>query len=218
MDLILNINKPKGITSYDVIRKLKKIGIKKAGHCGTLDPSAEGVLVICTGRLTKKLKEFQELPKEYIATITFGISTDTGDGEGKIVEKRKVENLKKEDIERVLKNFVGKIKQIPPMFSAVHYKGKKLYELARKGIIVERKEREVEIFKIEILDFKEGENPSVKLKILCSKGTYIRVLAEDIGKSLGYPAYVSELIRTKVGDFSIEEAIKLEKLEGCKNV
>lgn len=218
MDRILNINKPKGITSYDVIRKLKKLGIKKAGHCGTLDPAAKGVLVVCTGKFTKKVKEIQNLPKEYIAWIKFGISTDTGDSEGKILEVKKVENLKKEDVEKVLPNFTGKIKQVPPMFSAVRYKGKKLYELARKGISVERKERQVEIYKLEIIDFKEGENPEVQLKILCSKGTYIRVLAEDIGKALGYPAYVSELIRTKVGNFSIEQAIDIEKLEGLKYV
>lgn len=218
MEKILNINKPEGITSYDVIRKLKKLGIKKAGHAGTLDPQAKGVLIVCTGKYTKKIKELQNLPKEYVAWITFGISTDTGDKKGKIIEEKEAGNLKKKDLEKIIPKFIGKIKQTPPMFSAVHYKGEKLYKLARKGIVVERKEREVEIYKLEILDFKEGKNPEAKLKILCSKGTYIRTLAEDIGKSLGYPAHLSELIRTKIGNFLIEEAINLEKLEEIKNV
>jgi len=205
------INKPSGITSHDVVDKLREITkIKKIGHAGTLDPFAQGLLILAIGRkFTKKLSIFQKKDKEYVATIRLGAESDTFDREGKIVE-RKVEKVpERKEIEEVLKSFLGEIEQIPPIFSAKKVKGKKLYELARKGIKVEPKPKKVKIYEISILEYRF---PHLKIKVKCSSGTYIRSLANDIGKKLGCGAFVEELIRTKIGEFSIENAIELSKL------
>jgi tRNA pseudouridine55 synthase len=205
------INKPSGITSHDVVDKLREItGIRKIGHAGTLDPFARGLLILGIGReFTKKLSIFQKKDKEYIATLRLGAESDTFDRDGKILE-RKVEKIPdREQIEKVLKSFLGEIEQIPPVFSAKKIGGKKLYELARKGIKVELKPQRVKIYEISILEYKF---PYLKIKVKCSSGTYIRSLANDIGKKLGCGAYVEELIRTKIGEFSIENAIDLSKL------
>jgi tRNA pseudouridine55 synthase len=205
------INKPSGITSHDVVDKLREITkIKKIGHAGTLDPFARGLLILGIGReFTKKLSIFQKKDKEYIATLRLGAESDTFDREGKIVEKKVEEIPERKEIEEVLKSFVGEIEQIPPVFSAKKIKGKKLYELARKGIKVEPKPQRVKIYEISILEYKF---PYLKIKVNCSSGTYIRSLANDIGKKLGCGAYVEELTRTKIGEFSIEKAIALSKL------
>jgi len=205
------INKPSGITSHDVVDRLREITkIKRIGHSGTLDPFATGLLILGIGReFTKKLSIFQKKDKEYIATLRLGAESDTFDRDGKIVE-RKVEKIpERKEIEEVLKNFLGEIEQIPPAFSAKKIKGKKLYELARKGIKVEPKPQKVKIYEISILEYKF---PYVKIKVKCSSGTYIRSLANDIGKKLGCGAYVEELIRTKIGEFSLENAVELSKL------
>jgi tRNA pseudouridine55 synthase len=205
------INKPSGITSHDVVDKLREItGIRKIGHAGTLDPFARGLLILGIGReFTKKLSIFQKKDKEYIATLRLGAESDTFDRDGKIVE-RKVERIpERKEIEEVLKSFFGEIEQIPPAFSAKKIGGKKLYELARKGIKVEPKPQRVKIYEISILEYKF---PYLKIKVKCSSGTYIRSLANDIGKKLGCGAYVEELIRTKIGEFSVENAIDLSKL------
>jgi len=205
------INKPSGITSHDVVDKLREITkIKKIGHAGTLDPFAQGLLILGIGRkFTKKLSIFQKKDKEYIATLKLGAESDTFDREGKIVE-RKVEKIPdKKEIEEVLKSFIGEIEQIPPIFSAKKVKGKKLYELARKGIKVEPKPQRVKIYEISILEYNF---PCLKIRVKCSSGTYIRSLANDIGKKLGCGAYVEELIRTKIGNFSLSDAIELSKL------
>jgi len=205
------INKPSGITSHDVVDKLREItGIRKIGHAGTLDPFATGLLILGIGReFTKKLSIFQKKDKEYIATLRLGAESDTFDRDGKIVE-RKVEKIpEREEIAEVLKSFLGEIEQIPPAFSAKKIGGKKLYELARKGIKVEPKPQKVKIYEISILEYKF---PYLKIKVKCSSGTYIRSLANDIGKKLGCGAYVEELTRTKIGEFSIEKAIALSKL------
>jgi tRNA pseudouridine55 synthase len=205
------INKPAGITSHDVVDRLREITkIKRIGHSGTLDPFATGLLILGIGReFTKKLSIFQKKDKEYIATLRLGAESDTFDRDGKIVE-RKVEKIpERKEIEEVLKNFLGEIEQIPPAFSAKKIKGKKLYELARKGIKVEPKPQKVKIYEISILEYKF---PYLKIKVKCSSGTYIRSLANDIGKKLGCGAYVEELVRTKIGEFSLEKAIELSRL------
>jgi tRNA pseudouridine55 synthase len=205
------INKPAGITSHDVVDKLREITkIKKIGHAGTLDPFATGLLILGIGReFTKKLSIFQKKDKEYIATLRLGAESDTFDKEGKIVEKKVKKIPERKEIEEVLKNFLGEIEQIPPAFSAKKIKGKKLYELARRGIKVKPKPQKVKIYEISILEY---EFPYLKIKIKCSSGTYIRSLANDIGKKLGCGAYVEDLMRTKIGEFSIENAVELSKL------
>jgi tRNA pseudouridine55 synthase len=205
------INKPAGITSHDVVDKLREItGVKKIGHAGTLDPFATGLLILGIGReFTKKLSIFQKKDKEYIATLRLGAESDTFDKEGKIVEKKVEKIPERKEIEEVLKSFFGEIEQIPPAFSAKKIKGKKLYELARKGIKVEPKPQKVKIYEISILEYKF---PYLKIKVKCSSGTYIRSLANDIGKKLGCGSYVKELVRTKIGEFSLEKAIELSRL------
>lgn len=203
----LNIYKPKGITSFDVIYKLRKIlNIKKIGHAGTLDPLAEGVLPIAVGNASR-LIDYLSGKKEYIAEIKFGEISETGDDEGK-KEFVAEPNFSKFDLEEVLAGFLGKQKQIPPKYSAIKINGKKLYELARKGVeIKDIPEREVEIYYLELLDF---DLPYAKIKVGCSSGTYIRSLVSDIGQKLETGAYMSGLIRTKSNDFSIENSIKIE--------
>ena len=205
------INKPPGITSHDVIDKLRAITkIRKIGHAGTLDPFATGLLIVGIGReFTKRLSIFQNKDKEYIATLRLGAESDTFDREGKILEKKVKEIPERKEIEEVLKGFLGEIDQIPPLFSAKKIRGKKLYEFARKGIKVELKPQRVKILEISILDYRF---PYLTIKVKCSSGTYIRSLANDIGKKLGCGAYVEELIRTKIGDFLLENAIDLSKL------
>ena len=210
MNGIINVLKPPGMTSHDVINFLRRLlMIKKIGHSGTLDPAAAGVLPTFVGRATKAIEFFIEDDKEYIAEIALGITTDTGDYEGQIVNtcSKKIDRLQLEDI---LKEFVGEIKQIPPMFSSVRYKGKKLYELARKGISVERKPRKVKIISLNLLDY--DTNKAI-IKVKCSKVHYIRTLCEDIGNRLGVGACLSCLIRTRSGPFSIEKSFTLEEIK-----
>jgi tRNA pseudouridine55 synthase len=207
----LLINKPKGITSHDVIDKLREITkIKKIGHAGTLDPFATGLLILGVGRdFTKRLSIFQKKDKEYIATLELGKESDTFDIEGKILKKEIKKIPSRKEIEEILKNFLGEILQIPPIFSAKKIKGKKLYELARKGIKIKPKPQKVKIYEILILDYNF---PYLKIKVKCSSGTYIRSLANDIGKKLGCGAYLYELKRTKIDNFSIEKAVDLDKI------
>lgn len=214
----LLVKKPKGMTSHDVVDYLRKITkIKKIGHAGTLDPLAEGLLILGIKReATKRLKDFQKLDKEYWVKIRLGARSDTFDAEGKI-EERKVEKIpSREEVEKVVKSFLGKIKQIPPPFCAKKIKGKKAYELARKGIKVELKPIDVEIFKIEILNY---EFPFLELKVHCSCGTFVRSLANDIGEKLGTGGIVEELKRTKIGKYSLKDAVSLSQLtfENWKN-
>ncbi len=185
MNGVIVVNKPKGITSNDVVQKVRKImGIKQVGHCGTLDPLATGVLPILIGQGTKISKYLVEHDKTYIATIQFGEKTETGDGEGKIIESSKVPDLDETRINKVLESFIGKQKQIPPIYSAIKKNGKKLYEYARSGKIVEIEPREIEIFDIKLCSFNK-EKKEITYEVSCSKGTYIRSLCEDISKALG---------------------------------
>lgn len=212
----INIYKPKGKTSHDVVAILRRLTkIKQIGHTGTLDPFAEGVLPVCIGKATR-LIEYLEDEKAYIGTVQLGESTTTYDTEGEIIN-RSDKKVKKEEIEDCLSHFRGKILQLPPIYSAIKVDGKKLYEYARKGEEVEIKPREVEIYKLEIVDFNE-EKQTVDLYIECSKGTYIRSIAHDLGKILGCYGHLIKLIRTKAGKFELKKSIKLELLESKETV
>lgn len=206
---ILNIYKPTKMTSFDVVREVRKIlGEKKVGHCGTLDPEACGVLPVCFGRATKIIDYIMEGRKEYVATLKLGEITDTYDIEGKVIKTFDV-NVTKEEVEKTINSFVGDIKQVPPMYSALKVNGKKLYELARQGIEVEREARDVTIDEISI---EKIEIPYAKFKVKCSKGTYIRSLCYDIGEKLGCGAVMTALERTGTGKFLKENSINIVNL------
>ena len=211
MDGVIIINKQKNFTSHDVVNVIrKKLNTKKVGHTGTLDPNATGVLPILVGKATKISKYLMEHDKTYIATIKLGEKTDTGDSEGQVIEEKSISaDLKKEDINNALQNFFGKQKQVPPMYSAIKINGKKLYEYAREGKEVKLEAREIEIYKIELLEY---QNNKIKFEVECSKGTYIRTLCEDIAKKLGTVGYMEELQRTKVNNFRIEDSILLDDI------
>ena len=213
MDGIIVINKPKGCTSHDVVAKVRKIlNIKKVGHTGTLDPNATGVLPLLLGKGTLLSKYLIEHDKIYKAQIKLGKRTDTQDGEGNVIEVKEIikENLNKENVEKVLKSFLGKQNQMPPMYSAIKVNGKKLYEYARNGQTVEIKPRPIEIYDINLNNIKEDE---ITFTVHVSKGTYIRSLCDEIAQRLGTVGYMKELERLKVGKFEIQNSIELEKLE-----
>ena len=210
MEGIIVVNKPKGITSFDVIRKLKKIlKTKKIGHTGTLDPLATGVMLMCVGKATKLASDLEAKDKVYIADFDIGYATDTYDIEGKKIAENIIE-VSKENLEQSIKKFIGNIKQVPPMYSAIKIDGNKLYNLARKGIEVERPERDVTIEYINLLDFKDNK---AKIETKVSKGCYIRSLIFDIGQDLGTYATMTVLQRKQVGDYSLENSYSLEQIE-----
>ena len=209
MEGIIVVNKPKGITSFDVIRKLKKIlKTKKIGHTGTLDPLATGVMLVCVGKATKLASDLEAKDKIYIADFDIGYATDTYDIEGKKIAENIIE-VSKENLKQSIKKFIGNIKQVPPMYSAVKIDGNKLYHLARKGIEIERPERDVTIEYINLLDFKDNK---VKIETKVSKGCYIRSLIYDIGQDLGTYATMTALQRKQVGDYSLENSYSLEQI------
>ena len=212
----LNVYKPKGKTSHDVVAILRRVTkIKQIGHTGTLDPFAEGVLPICIGKATR-LIEYLNDDKAYIGTVQLGKSTTTYDLEGETVDvSDKTSDL--EEIENELKNFRGAIEQLPPIYSAIKVNGKKLYEYARKGEEVEIKPRSVNIGELKILNY-DKENRILELYIKCSKGTYIRSIAHDLGKNLGCFGHLIKLVRVKAGDFEVENSIKLEDLTDIETV
>ena len=213
---ILNIYKPKGMTSHDVVARIRRVAkIKQVGHTGTLDPFATGVLPICIGKATK-LIEYLEDDKEYIATIQFGANTDTYDLEGEVTEKFD-KKVTREEILFQLKLFEGEISQIPPIYSAIKVNGKKLYDYARAGQEVEIKPRQVNIFKIELKEF-DYEKQIAKILVACSKGTYIRSIAYDLGKNMACGGYLIALERTKAGRFCVENSIRLESLKEINDV
>ena len=214
MNGVLLVNKPIDFTSRDVVNKLTKIfNTKRIGHTGTLDPIATGVLVICIGKSTKLCDILTSKYKEYIATIKLGIKTDTLDTMGTILEEQEIKNYTKEEITKVLNSFLGKSIQETPIYSAVKVNGKKLYEYAREGIPVELPKREIDIQSIELLDYKDNE---ITFKTTVSKGTYIRALINDICTKLNTIGTMSSLIRTKQGEFKLEECYTLEEIENNK--
>lgn len=203
MDGIINVYKEKGYTSHDVVAIVRKtLNIKKVGHTGTLDPDAEGVLPVCIGQATKLADYIMAERKSYRAEITFGAETTTQDASGEVVEKFDYE-FNEEALREAVKSFIGKQTQLPPMYSAIKVNGKKLYELAREGKEIERKTRNIEIFDIKIVDIMPPDRAIIDVD--CSKGTYIRSLCSDIGKKLGWGAYMSQLTRTASGNFHIED-------------
>ena len=218
MDGVLVLHKPAGLTSHDCVFKVRKLlRTKKVGHTGTLDPDVTGVLPICIGRATKIVEYLTGATKTYEGEVTLGFSTTTEDSSGEIVEEKKVaDSFSRAQIEEVLSSMTGELQQVPPMYSAVKVKGKKLYEYARQGIEVERPVRTIHIYNFELLDDRaafEGEQISFKFRVTCSKGTYVRTLAVMIGEALGYPSHMSYLQRTGSGQFSLEDCVTFEDIE-----
>lgn len=213
MNGIIIIDKEKKWTSNDIVQKLKHILNEKTGHTGTLDPLATGVLPILVGKGTQLSKYLINHDKEYLATIKLGEKTNTGDSEGEIIEKKEVtQNMLNIDfVTQIVESFKGKQKQIPPIYSAIKVKGKKLYEYARKGQDVVIPPRDIEIYNIEVISVFP-EKQEIQYKVNCSKGTYIRKLSEDIAEKLGTAGFMKELRRTKVGDFNINQAVKISKI------
>lgn len=212
MDGILNVHKEKGFTSHDVVAKLRGIlKQKKIGHTGTLDPDATGVLPVCLGRATKVCEYLTDRSKTYVARVRLGVVTDTQDLSGRVLEEHPVQVTKEELIEAV-SGFVGEIWQTPPMYSAVKVNGKRLYELARQGLEVERKKRKITVHSCSITDYAAKEQTFV-MEVHCSKGTYIRTLCHDIGECLGCGAAMASLVRTRSGIFSLEGALTLSEIE-----
>ncbi|MEY7999630.1 tRNA pseudouridine(55) synthase TruB [Clostridium sp. Mt-5] len=209
MNGILNINKPTGITSFDVVRKIKSLSKnKKVGHAGTLDPIASGVLPVCIGGATKFVDYIMKNEKVYLADMKLGVTTDTYDREGTVIDTSDF-NLSEMDIKSAILSFQGEIEQMPPMYSAIKIKGKRLYDLARQGIEVEREKRKITIYSIDIVDI---ELPHLVFKVRCSKGTYIRSLCHDIGNKLNCGAIMWNLKRTSTGNFDILDSIDLKDL------
>ncbi len=208
------VDKEAGCTSHDVVVRVRELlGIRRVGHSGTLDPDATGVLVLGVGKATRLLRFVTALGKEYEAVVVFGAQTTTGDASGDICGQWDMSALSSEEVSKASEDFVGQISQVPPMVSAVKVEGRRLHELAREGRTVERKERTVTVHKLEMLDFQEGDRPQARMRVACSSGTYIRTLAEDLGRSLGGGAHLLSLRRTAVGSFSVQEGCSLDSLE-----
>jgi tRNA pseudouridine55 synthase len=206
---VILIDKPLHWTSFDVVRKIRNsIKIKKVGHAGTLDPLASGLLIVCTGKFTKKINEYMAQEKEYTGTFTLGATTPTYDKESTPQDFKDYTNITPENIEAATKQFIGEIQQLPPIYSAIKKDGVALYELARRGEEVELKARAIIITEFEIT---KVELPIVEFRVLCGTGTYIRSLAHDMGAALGCGAYLSELRRTKIGDYNVYNALSMEK-------
>lgn len=214
MNGILPVWKPKHCTSHDVVAIVRRLAkLKKVGHTGTLDPSVEGVLPLCLGKATRVAEYVQNLPKTYAGTLTLGIATDTQDQSGTVIAEQPVHDLSQEKLDEVFRLFTGEVEQVPPMYSAVKVKGRRLYELARKGKEIERKARKVYIYRLHRGNVRDGDYPQIDFTVECSKGTYIRTLCKDIGQALGYPAHMSHLVRIKSGPFREADCATLFELE-----
>lgn len=211
MDGVLLVNKEEGLTSFDVVRRIKKsLNTKKVGHCGTLDPLAKGLLVVTVGKALKISRFIEADEKEYIATIKLGERTATLDREGEVIEKKEISSFSNKDINKVFSSLIGVIKQKPPIYSAIQINGKRLYEYARENIEVEIKEREIEIKELELLDYN---NEFIKYRVVCSKGTYVRVLCETVANKLNNIGYMYDLVRTRIGKLNLDSSYTLENIE-----
>jgi len=207
---VLLLNKPLQWTSFDVVNKLRhRLKIKKIGHAGTLDPLATGLLIICTGKMTKRIDEYQAQEKEYTGKFVLGQSTPSHDLETPVSEPEDISAISEQDIYAAAQKFIGTIQQVPPMYSAIRIKGKRAYEIARKGKEVELPPREILIKEFEITSISK---PVVEFRIVCSKGTYIRSLARDFGKTLNTVAYLAELCRTRIGEFKLADALTIDQV------
>jgi tRNA pseudouridine55 synthase len=210
IDGVFLLDKPLGFSSNQALKKIQWLfNAKKAGHTGTLDPMASGLLPICLGEATKFSHRLLDANKTYIATIQLGITTSTGDQEGEVILEKEVV-FNKAQLEDILKKFIGDITQVPPMYSALKFEGKPLYEYAREGIEIERKSRQIKIYDIKLIKMEESV---ITIEVLCSKGTYVRTLAEDIGQALGCGAHLKGLERTQTGNFQLSDALSIEALE-----
>ncbi|MGF1617655.1 MAG: tRNA pseudouridine(55) synthase TruB [Acidimicrobiia bacterium] len=211
----LVVDKPGGITSNNVVSRVKRAtGIKKVGHAGTLDPLATGVVVVAIGKVTRLIRFIQDQPKEYLATAEFGVATDTLDADGAVLSREPME-VTMEDLEAVRCRFLGSILQVPPMVSALKHQGRRLYELAREGVVVEREAREVRIDELEFTSVGPGPYPEVGFRVVCGKGTYVRSLADDIAASLGGAAHLTALRRTRIGSLEVaKHGISADDLDG----
>jgi tRNA pseudouridine55 synthase len=208
---LLNIHKPSGVTSFSIVRRVRRaLGVRKVGHCGTLDPLAEGVLLVLFGKATKMQSLLMGMRKTYHTRITLGVRTDSGDVTGTVVEQKEVGRYTDGRIQDVLRGFVGEIEQIPPMYSALKHQGRRLYEIAREGGSVERKPRPVTIYGIELVGRTDA---MLELRVECSSGTYVRTLAEDIGSALGCGATMAYLCREKSGPFDLDGALDGGRIE-----
>jgi len=213
---VLNIDKPAGMTSHDVVARVRRIAHqKRVGHAGTLDPDATGVLLVCLGHATRIADLLAEQGKRYRATLMLGTTTTSEDATGEILERRDAYVITHERLQELLPQFIGEIEQIPPMVSAVHHDGKRLYELARKGIVVERTARTIRVDSIDLLSFEPGPNATATLDVVCGKGAYIRTLCADIGGALDVGGHMATLRRTRIGRFEAGDAtsVTLEELE-----
>lgn len=210
VDGILNIDKPQGYTSHDVVARVRRLsGQRRVGHAGTLDPMATGVLLVCLGKATRLVEYLADGIKVYRATIRFGVVTDTWDAEGTVVARGDGEGLALAEIREALAAFVGQIEQVPPMYSALKHHGQPLYRLARRGVTIERRPRLVEIHRLEVLAWQP---PDLVLQVTCSKGTYVRSLAHELGQRLGPGAHLAALTRIAVGRFGLQDAVALDTL------
>ena len=210
---LLVIDKPSGPTSHDIVAAVRRAtGIKRVGHAGTLDPLATGVVVVGIGRATRLLRYVQESPKEYFARVRFGIATDSLDADGREIA-RDAMPVTREEVAGALAGFRGKIEQIPPMVSAIQIGGRRLHEMARAGEEIERQPRSVEVYSLELIEFESGEFPSATMRVECSTGTYVRVLADDVARAMGGRAHLEGLRRTRVGSFGLEGSLTPEDLE-----
>jgi tRNA pseudouridine55 synthase len=212
----LLVDKPPGWTSHDVVAKVRSLlGIKKVGHAGTLDPMATGLVVLGLGRATRLLRFVQAAPKEYLATAVFGVATDSLDADGAILERREMA-VSQSEVESVMSRFVGRIAQVPPMVSARKIGGRKLYELAREGVEVEREARDVDIYELDMLDFSPSAYPEVTFRTVCSTGTYVRTLADDMASALGGRAHLNALRRVRNGSLHVDNAHGIDDLESAQ--
>ena len=213
---ILNFYKPVGKSSFYIVKVVRAItGVKKVGHAGTLDPFADGVLIICTGKATKEVPRLMDLPKEYIGTIKLGEVRDTDDVTGRILRTAEVPPFMESEIHAAAAQFIGEFDQVPPMYSARKHQGQRLYQLARKGVVIERPPKRVKVYDLRILNIRL---PYIKLWVRCSKGTYIRSLARDLGEAFGCGAYLHELTRTCIGDFHIDDSYRMERFKQLVSV
>ncbi len=218
VDGILILDKPPGVSSNRALQMVKRLYFAaKAGHTGSLDPLATGVLPLCFGEATKFSQYLLDADKAYQSTFVLGVATATGDAEGEVLETSDTSHITEADVCRALEAFRGEIEQVPSMFSAIKQNGQPLYKLARQGIEVERKARKVVIKQLELRAFRGGDKPEVEIYLECSKGTYVRSIAEDLGRALGCGAHVSALRRTRAGPFSIEDSVSMTTLEALKS-
>jgi tRNA pseudouridine55 synthase len=218
VDGVLVLDKPIGLSSNQALQRVKRLYFAaKAGHTGSLDPLATGVLPLCFGEATKFSQYLLDADKAYESTFVLGTVTDTGDAEGRVLENADASVVTERDVIAALQAFEGEIEQVPSMYSAIKQDGQPLYKLARKGLEVERKPRLVVIKHLQLRAFRGGEKPEVDIYLECSKGTYVRSLAEDLGRALGYGAFVSALRRTRAGPFSIEDSLALSTLEALQD-